>query len=298
MSLPSPLCARLAPSEGVKRAQSALMALLLVFLGACTGSRAGSDRPTVVATVYPLAFLVEKIGGERVDLVDLTPAGVEPHDVELEPGQIRALAEADLTLYLGGGFQPAVEDVLPDVSGVTLDLLAPIDAGADPHAWLDPRMFGRMAEATLGSLVDIDPEGAASYEAAAATLERDLDALDDDFAAGLAQCDRRTIVTSHAAFGYLAARYDLDEVALSGLDPEAEPSPQRLAEVARLAEAEGVTTIFSEELVSPEVAESLADELGIEVAVLDPLETRPGDGDYEDAMRSNLATLQEALDCA
>ena len=171
------------------------------------------------------------------------------------------------------------------------------EAGSDPHVWLDPQRLATVGTALADRLAEVDPDGAEGYRARAGELTAELTALDDELRAGLQTCERRQIVTSHDAFGYLADAYGLEQVAVAGLSPEDEASPQRLAEVAAQAEADGVTTIFFEELVSPKVAESLAREVGATATVLTPLEGAPGTGDYADAMRANLATLRTALDC-
>ena len=168
----------------------------------------------------------------------------------------------------------------------------------DPHVWLDPVRLGAVAAALAERLADLDPDGAEGYRERAAALQRELAALDDELRTGLASCERRQVVTSHDAFGYLTDAYGLEQVPVAGLSPDDEASPRRLAEVAAQAEREGVTTVFFEELVSPKVAESLAREVGARAEVLSPLEGAPEEGDYLSAMRANLAALRAALDCA
>jgi zinc transport system substrate-binding protein len=155
-----------------------------------------------------------------------------------------------------------------------------------------------VAGAVADRLAELAPAEAEGFRNRAAELTADLEDLDADLAAGLATCARRDVVTSHDAFGYLTHRYGLEQVAVSGLSPEADPSPRRLADVARTARERGVTTIFFEELVSPRVAEQVAREVGATTAVLTPLEGRPEQGDYLSAMRANLDALRTALDCS
>jgi zinc transport system substrate-binding protein len=286
----------------------------VVLSGCAHGSDAKDGRVGVVASFYPLAEAAREIGGSRVVVTNLTPPGVEPHDLELAPDDVEALATADLVVYLGGGFQPAVEDALRDAEGETLDALSavttePPPAGEadtlslDPHVWLDPVRYASIVHAIAGALASVEPSGASAFRANADAFVSRLERLDEEYRSGLASCERRTIVTSHAAFGYLARRYGLTQVAISGLSPEAEPDPAQLAQLGALVEREGVTTIFSETLASPKVAETLADEAGVEVAVLDPLEgltdreVQAG-ADYVSVMRSNLATLRDALGCS
>ncbi len=279
----------------------AVVVLVTPLSLACSGSDGASGEPRVVTTVYPVSFVVDRVAGDRVDAVDLVPGGAEPHDVELSPGQVRTLAEADLVFYVGGGFQPAVEDAVEDIEGDAVDVLEAADVrneeGVDPHVWLDPLRLARIAEVMTDRLVSEDPKGAGAYRANFGRLRRELSGLDDELARGFHGCAQGEFVTSHRAFGYLAARYDLTEISLSGLDPEAELSPTRLGEVARVARDSDISVIFYEELVSPASAETLAAEIGARTEVLSPLESVPDDGDYFTVMRRNLEALEGALAC-
>lgn len=279
------------------------LAVLAASLSGCGSPEPADDRVRVVAAFYPLAFAAEQVGDDRITVTPLTPPGVEPHDLELTPGDLETIAEADVVLYLGGGFQPAVEEAVEaEATGIAHDALSgletlPGDEGADPHVWLDPNRFASMAEAIAGVL----------REAGATGDARDLVArsedLDAEFRGGLADCDSRVLVTNHAAFAYLADAYELRQEAISGISPESEPDPARLAELAAEAEAAGVTTVFTEELASPEVAETLAAEAGLDTAVLNPLENLSDEQvavgeDYFSVMRANLDALRLGLRCA
>ncbi|MGE5830710.1 MAG: metal ABC transporter substrate-binding protein [Micromonosporaceae bacterium] len=282
---------------------------------------AGCARPVadgrvrVVAAFYPLEFVAQRVGGERVAVHNLVRPGTEPHDLDLQPRQIAAIIDADLVVYLGG-FQPAVDDVADqqprrrslDVASLTPLVSKPsagvrpgpdADVTKDPHIWLDPVRLHTVAIAVAQRLAAVDPEHAAGYRARADALGADLTELDRAYQDGLAECARREIVTSHAAFGYLAQRYNLRQVAVTGLSPEEEASPARLAQVASTARAAGATTIFFETLASDQVAQTVAKEIGARAAVLDPLEgLAPGStGDYFTVMRQNLAALRTALGC-
>ena len=287
------------------RTQLAL-ALACIAAVACGPSGASSDgRPRVVASFYPLAFLAERVAGDRARIEDLTPPGAEAHDIEPTSSQVIEISEADLVLYLGGGFQPAIEELAADAGDAALDVsmnqdLLPSHGGEDafdPHLWLDPTRLIPIAEAVERRLAAVDPDDAGEFRTGARELAADLQALDRDYEAGLSECASRELVTSHEAFGYLAARYGLEQIGIAGLDPEAEPSPQRVAEVTDFVEDHEVTTIFFETLVSPEVAETIASETGATTAQLDPIEGAPKKGDYFDAMRANLDALREALRC-
>lgn len=295
-------------------------ALLALVLGGCSAPQAGDrpagETPTVVAAFYPLEFVSAAVAGEHAEVIGLTQAGVEPHDLELTSGQIQDVLASDLLVFAGEGFQPAVEDLLGQVQGEKLDVLEGLDLmdgsdepdergedegregrELDPHVWLDPIRMADITRSVQQTLATLDPEHALELEANADRLVVELEELDREFQRGLGSCSRREIVTSHAAFGYLADRYELEQHAVSGLDPGSEASPRQLQELAEIVRDKGVTTIFFERLVPKDLAETLARETGTTTAALDPIETRPQDGDYLSAMRTNLAELRRALDC-
>jgi zinc transport system substrate-binding protein len=280
-----------------------VVALVSLVLAGCGGGTTATGDEQVVAAFYPLAWAAQQIGGGAVQVHNLTPPGVEPHDLELTPRDVDRIRDADLVLYLGGGFQPALENALEERDGRSLDLLRGqhlVDAqsgeeelAVDPHVWLDPVRFERTVREIGRALARPDE---------AASLVKRLRALDRDFARVLASCRRREIVTSHAAFGYLVQRYSLRQIALTGLSPEAEPSPRDLERLVRQVERSGATTVFFESLVSPRLAQTVAREARAETAVLDPLEGLTKDeaaagDDYLSVMRSNLAALRKALAC-
>jgi zinc transport system substrate-binding protein len=282
--------------------------------GGTTEAGTQSEGLRVATAFYPLTFLAERLGGEDAEVEDLTAAGAEPHDLELTPRQVARVAEADLVLHLDG-FQPSVDEAVQrqarqaalDVSTVTA--LEPgyvpledgvqhaAEEGLDPHVWLAPLRYAAIADAVAGRMSELRPADSARFRERAQRLRGELTRLDEEFRAGLASCERREIVTSHNAFGYLAAAYGLEQVPIAGFTPDTEPSPRRLAEVATYAEAQGVTTVYFEELVDPAVAEALAREVGAEPAALSPLEAAPETGDYFTRMRENLAALRQGLGC-
>ncbi|WP_173084193.1 metal ABC transporter substrate-binding protein [Phytohabitans rumicis] len=302
----------------------AATALAIGTLAACgNDSSAGnaSGKVDVVAAFYPLQFVAEKVGGDAVDVTNLAKPGAEPHDLELNPDQVAQITDAKVIVYLKG-FQPAVDEAIEqqggdrafDVSSAVplLDATAGHEhegeaateepestGGKDPHIWLDPTRLATIGDKVAERLGQADPDRAADYTARAATLRSELETLDKEYAEGLKTCQRREIVTSHSAFGYLAERYNLEQIGITGLTPEAEPSPQRLAEVAEEAKEHKATTIFFETLVSPKVADTIAQEVGAKTAVLDPIEGLQAGStdDYFSVMRKNLATLQTALGC-
>lgn len=291
----------------LRRARTLTVTALAVTAGAsCAAAPSDAQeagRLQVLASFYPLEYVVEAVGGRNVSVEGLTPPRAEPHDVELSPRQVRTVGEAGAVVYQGG-FQPAVENaVAARRPRYALDVAAtPALAGrltTDPHFWLDPTLLASIAPEVAATLSAADPARAAEYAAGAERLAADLTALDEAYAEGLATCERRVIVSSHTSFGFLADRYGLEQVGLSGIDPEAEPSPARLREVRAVVQETGTTTLFTEELVSPKVAETLAADLGITTAVLDPIESPvPGSADYRDAMEQNLTVLRAALGCS
>lgn len=319
-----------ATAPALVAALSLLLSWLLSGCGADDGSAAGSGsgsggKLSVVASFYPLEFVVRQVGGGDVAAENLTKPGVEPHDLELDPRQVASVSEAGLVVYLKG-LQPAVDEAVEqnppeaalDVSGVVpLEDHGRVEEehageepagehagdgedGGDPHLWLDPTKLATVAAAVGAKLAEVDGGHADGYRSRAADLVERLRALDAEFSTGLKTCQRREIVTSHAAFGYLAERYRLQQVGISGVNPEAEPSPARLAEVQRIVSDKGVTTIFFETLVSPKTAQSLARDAKVSTAVLDPLEgvTDPAKEDYFSVMRANLTALRKALGCS
>jgi zinc transport system substrate-binding protein len=290
--------------------------LMAAIAAACSGDGGGSgqsqrDQLAVVASFYPLAEVLSRVGGDRVAVTNLTPPGVEPHDIELTPRQVDRLEDADVVVYLGRGFQAAVEDVAERRDGSTVDLFdniepdADADPGeseADPHVWLDPTLLAEAVDVVADALAEASSRDADLFSDNAKAYKAELEALDVEFADGVASCERREIVTSHAAFFYLARRYGLTQLPIAGLSPEAEPDADRLATLADEIETRGVTTVFYEELVSPEVAETLAREAGVATAVLNPIEGLSEEDvaagkDYAAVMRDNLAALREALGC-
>jgi zinc transport system substrate-binding protein len=304
----------------------------LMALAGCASAGPASTSPTgtrgqltIVTAFYPLQFVAERVASDRATVASLTQPGAEPHDLELTPGQVASLATASLVLY-EKGFQPAADEAVSQsgnsavLDTTTVVPLRPAtttedhhaedehveEAGhdhsdLDPHVWLDPTLMSRIARAVQEQLTTIDPDHAADYARNADALDKELTSLDESFRSGLAHCVRTDFITTHAAFGYLAERYHLNQIAISGLSPDSEPSPARIAEVQREAREHQLTTIFTETLVSPDLAEAIAGDLGLVTDVLDPIEgiTDQSRGDdYLSVMASNLAALRKAGGCS
>ncbi|MGN8244903.1 metal ABC transporter substrate-binding protein [Cellulomonas soli] len=283
------------------------VAALVAGLVACAPAT-HDDRPTVVVSFYPLQYVVEQIAGERVLVDTLTPPGADPHSLELSPARVADLAEADLVVYLSG-FQAATDQAVASAQpDHVVDAAAVLPAAAhgeasaaDPHLWLDPTLLAAVGQQVAAALATVDPEHAAEHAQGERALTAQLDALDADYRSGLATCAGATLVTAHEAFGHLARRYGLVQVGLAGVDPEVEPSPARLRQVAEVVREHGVRTLYFETTAAPGVTRTLAEDLGVEAAVLDPLETRPALAaaaeDYEEVMRGNLEALRAGLRC-
>ncbi len=288
-----------------------LLAVLALLMGV-TGCAAFSDdnpdgKVTVAAAFYPLAFVAERVGGSDVQVTNLTQPGQEPHDLSLSIKETAEIEDADLVLVLKG-FQPPVDEAVGQVAtGRVLDVADVVDlkdstedeGQKDPHFWQDPSLMAQLTHEVADQLAAIDPVHAATYDANAEQLVEELDQLASDYEQGLQGCERNTIVVSHDAFSYLG-RFGLRVESIAGLSPDAEPTPADLARLQELIRTEGITTVFSERLVSPRLAQTLADDLGVTTAVLDPIEglsDQTADDNYVSLMLSNLTALEEANGC-
>jgi zinc transport system substrate-binding protein len=314
----------------IRRSRRALLPLTLaggaLLLSACGGASSAEDSApaategtaSVVAAFYPLEYAARQVGGDAVTVTSLTPPGVEPHDLELTAAQVAEIASADLVLYIKG-FQPAVDEAVEQqAAGRAIDVSAGLtllegeahsdeegeehadEGGTDPHVWLNPANMAAIGTLIGDRIAELAPDDAATVAGNSTAFAQAMNDLDARFAEGLAQCASRDLVVSHEAFGYLADAYGFTQVGISGLSPEAEPSPARMREVADLVRANGVSTIYYETLVDPKVAQTLADETGAQTAVLDPLEglAEGSTGDYSSVMADNLAALIAGQSCS
>ncbi|OEU88007.1 ABC transporter substrate-binding protein [Streptomyces abyssalis] len=300
-------------------------------LTACTsgpGSEEEADgKVNVVASFYPLQFLAQQIGAGHVEVESLTKPGSEPHDLELSPQQTGRLTDSDLVVYLKG-LQPAVDEGVQqaepehvaeassytslekhseDVHGEDQDKdheghgedhghsHSDSGQGGDPHVWLDPVRYAQIAEGVGKKLAEADPAHKKDYEKNTRALTERLHSLDKEFKKGLSRKKTDTFITTHAAFGYLAERYGLHQAAVSGIDPESEPSGARMKKLHKIAKADDVDTVFFESSASDKTARTLANDLNLRTGVLSPLETVKKGQDYFSVMHQNLFALQNAL---
>jgi zinc transport system substrate-binding protein len=269
---------------------------------------ANDGKVHVAATFYPMADFADKVGGDRVQVICLVPAGTEPHDWEPSPDDIITIQTADLVVSNGLGIDAWLDDVLSSLGSeapahvCTSDGITPLktDHGTDPHLWLNPANARLQAQAIAEALTRVDADGGHVYQDNLADFGLKLQDLDYDYQTGLATCARHEIVVSHEAYGYLCQAYHLEQIGIEGLSPDSEPDAARMAQIVDLVRDKGITTIFFEELVSPKVAQAIASETGTEAVELSPLEglteeDQAAGEEYVSVMRDNLAKLQKAL---
>ncbi len=268
----------------------------------------------VVASFYPLYFFASQIGGDKADVSNITPAGAEPHDYEPSTQDIAHIERASVLILNGGGLEAWGDKVEEDLKGKNVEIVSAADGLVtqeveeegevikDPHVWLDPILARKEAQKIAQAFIKVDPANADFYEVNEKSLENKLDLLDQSFKAGLQSCQQKNIVTSHAAFGYIASRYGLKQVSISGLSPDQEPSPKQLADVAKFAKENNVKYIFFETLISPKLSETIAKEISAKTIVFNPLEGLTSDEqsagkNYLSIQQDNLASLRVALEC-
>lgn len=285
-----------------------------------------SGKLSVMASFYPMYDLAVKIGGDKVDVTNMVPAGTEPHDWEPATKDITSLEKADVFVYSGAGMEHWAEDVLKTLknknltvveasSGITLMKGHEHEEGEskeaageehehgefDPHVWLSPVNAKKEMENIKDAFAKADPENEAYYQANYETYASKFDELDKKFKDTLSPLPNKSVVVAHEAFGYLCDAYGLTQMGIEGLTPDSEPDPARMAEVIDFVKENKVKTIFFEDLVSPKVAETIAKETGAKTEVLNPLEgltdeqLKNGD-DYFSVMEKNLTVLKEALE--
>jgi len=288
------------------------------LLAGCTGTTGGtasSDKLSVITSFYPMYDFACKVGGDKVSVTNLTPAGVEPHDWEPSSSDMIMLEKADVFIYNGAGMEHWVDSVLSSLQNKNLIVVeasaaAPFldvsgnpdaaSASVDPHVWLDPEIAKIEMKAILDAFISGSPENTEYFQANYDKYSAEFDALDAEFTAALAQVPQKNIVVAHNAFAYLCNAYGLTQMPIEGLSADSEPDAARMSEIIDFVSQNNVKVIFFEELVSPKVAETIARETGSSTAVLNPLEgistgAQAAGEDYFSVMRTNLGTLVEAL---
>lgn len=266
---------------------------------------APANTVSVAASYYPLYEFAKQVGGDKVQVTLMTPAGAEPHEYE-PPAKTLAIAQqSDVFIYNGGPFEPWINAFLDSYSRTTIRAsqgIALQDHGKDPHFWLDPVLVRQIITTIKDGLATADPANKNYYSARAEAYRGKLAQLDADFRNGLQTCQQQTIIASHAAFSYVAARYGFTVQSIAGLSPDEEPSAARLAELSDVITKNGIRYVFFEHLVSPRLADTIAQETGAQTLVLDPLEGLDNEDqeqgkDYLSVQQQNLAHLRTALAC-
>lgn len=262
-----------------------------------------SETPVVTVSSYPLAYIAARVGGDQIELVDISTSGGHAHELELSPAQVQRLSTSDLVLYLSQGFQPAVETAVQQQGVKSLDGFHVLEEDStivgDPHVWLDPTNIAAIGEALASTLSELNPAESSFYENNAALLRADMEEVDATYAQALANCEGETLLTSHEAFGYLAQRYNLEQMGVTGIDPEAEPSPARLRELQTIISERGITTLFVEPTTSHHHSGNLSETLGVEEWPLDTMESQVDPSmDVIAVFDENLHSLGHGLTCA
>lgn len=261
----------------------------------------------ITTSFYPLNYLALRLGGQYVRVTNLTPVGSEPHDFEPSTRDIAELEKQDLIILSGGGLEGYADKIMQNIDTSKTDILLvgePLMSDPkDPHVWLDPILYGKQADIVAGALIKLDPQHKETYTNNKEQLKKDLSKLNEEFITGLRPCKKRSIITSHSAFGYLAKRYGLKQVALAGLSPEEEPSSKTLSTITSFAKKNDIDYIFFEDLVNPQIAKTIANEVGARTLVFSPLEGLAKEDiskgkTYLTIQRENLENLKTALNCA
>lgn len=265
-----------------------------------------NNKIKIVASFYPLYFFASEIGGDRAEVSNITPVGAEPHDYEPTAREIANIESSNLLILNGGGIETwgnKIKDILTGTKIVILIAGDGLFSGKDPHIWLNPELAKIEADRIGASLSAIDPENKTYYLTNAKALENRLDLLDKKYESRLNNCRTRNFITSHSAFGYLANQYHLNQVSITGLSTDSEPSAKQLAKISQFAKTNNIKYIFFEKLVSPKLADTLASEIGANTLVLDPLEGISNNDisqgkNYFSLMEQNLINLETALQCS
>ncbi len=297
--------------------------------GATTGS-SSTGKLHIITSFYPMEEFTSKVAGDLADVEVLIPPGTEPHDWEPTPQDIAKMTEASMIVYNGAGMEgwiDQVKDSLGSNGPVLVEASKGVQilqgteeedhehegeeeaghseeahdhGGFDPHVWLSPKQAQNEVKNIEAALVQLDPTHANQYKQNADAYIKELTQLDSDYTKGLSNTKRKDFITQHAAFAYMARDYGLTQVPISGLSPEQEPTAAQMAKVVDFAKQHSVKTIFFETLVSPKIAETIANEVGAKTAVLNPLEGLTDDQvkageNYITVMKENLAGLEKAL---
>lgn len=273
-----------------------------------------SGKLQAAASFYPLYFFAQQIGGEKAMAINITPAGAEPHDYEPTARDLAQIEKSKVLILNGAGLEAWGNNIKQNLNS-TNTVIVTVGEGlanqqiteegkkiTDPHIWLSPPLAKEIVDKIVQGFMQIDPVNKKYYQSNADTLKNELANLDKEYRQGLSNCLEKNIITSHAAFGYLAATYGLNQVPLAGLSPDAEPSPRQLADMVKFAKANKVKYIFFESLISPKLSETLATEVGAKTLALNSIEGLSEEEisqgkNYFTEMQNNLSNLRMALQC-
>jgi len=276
--------------------------------------QSANHKVQAVASFYPLYYFASQIGGDKAVVMNITPAGAEPHDYEPSTQDVARIEKSNLLILNGGKLEAWGDKIRDTLKGSLVQIVIAGESLAnqqvnedghmiqDPHVWLSPPLAAEEARVILEGFTRADPANSAYYQANYQHLLDRLTQLNKQYNTVLPTCRDKNIVTSHAAFGYLAKAYGLTQVPIAGLSPDAEPSSQQLVAIANFAKQNNVRYIFFESLVSPKLAQTIAQEVGAQTLVLDPIEGLSDDDirqgkDYFSQMQMNLTNLKTALQC-
>lgn len=269
----------------------------------------------VSTSFYPLYFFSSEIGADKVEGKNITPPGSQPHDYEPTTQDIATIEKSDILILNGVGLESWGDKVRSTLQNKKILIVTPsedlntmretVENGKhvrDPHKWLSPKLAREMLTPITDAFSFVDPNNKSYYQDNKSRLEKKFDQLDEFYISSLSNCKQKDIITSHAAFGYLASAYGLNQVTIAGMSPDEEPSVKQLAEVAKFAKSHNVKYIFFETLVSQKLSDTIASEVGAKTLVLNPLEGLTGDEikqgkNYFTVMEDNLKNLQTALEC-
>lgn len=294
----------------VRRILASICIVLLVGVGITFAVRRNdnsadsSAKLRVAASYYPLYEFARQVGKDKITATNMTPAGAEPHDYEPSARTLADARRAPVFIYNGGHMEPWTDGFLQGYQYTAVKAGAGVTllVGRDPHFWLDPVLAERIVDNVRDGLSKADPANSAYYARNAEEYKKQLRVLDTDFRDGLGHCRLHTVISSHQAFSYLGRRYNVHIVPIAGLDPEAEPSAGKLAELSAIVKKEHIGYIFFESLVSPKLATTIASETGAKTIVFDPIEGLSSENqkqgkDYLSLQRDNLRNLRLALAC-
>jgi zinc transport system substrate-binding protein len=276
-----------------------------------------SGKIPVTASFYPLYFFAQQIGGDKAEVTSITPAAAEPHDYEPTPQDVVKLNSSKLVILNGAGLEAWGDKVKPDLQSNHVNIVTATDgisllnnpdpeeaknSPLDPHAWVNPLTAKTEVDNILAGFEKVDPANKTFYDSNANALKQKLDTLDQQYRSGLVNCQQKSFVTSHAAFGYLAKEYSLTQIPIAGLSPDAEPSAQQVAQITDFAKKNNIKYIFFEALVNPKLSQTIATEVGAQTMVLDPIEGLTDDEvktgkTYFDIESQNLQNLRIVLQC-